>query len=129
MSMADFDSMVVEFMNEFGTTATIILHHTGTYDTSTGVYANGTTNVSVKAILMDRTLRSDGDQNSANSLIQAGDKQCFIQPPEKNGGSVIQINTSSDLCLIGGTTYRIVTMKQINPSTTDNVLFELYLRK
>lgn len=127
--MSDFDATVVEFMRDFGTTATILTNHSGSYDPSTSRFTQYGTNITVKAILMDRTLRSDGDQNSPNSLIQAGDKQCFIQPPEKNGGSAIHIDTVSDQLLIGGVTYRIVTVKSLNPSTTNSVLYELYLRK
>ena len=87
----------------------------------------------VGVILFDLTLQSNGDTFKPNSLINAGDKQLFIQPPEDDGfyntNETDVVLPNRDKIKIGNKLYKIITFKQLNPSATDSVLFECYIRQ
>lgn len=86
-----------------------------------------------RGILFDLTLQSNGDTFRPNSLINAGDKQLFIQPPEDDGfyntNETDVVLPNRDKIKIGNKMYKIITFKQLNPSATDSVLFECYIRQ
>lgn len=128
---ADFDRMVAEFMADDPLTVVYIKQTTGDYDTTTREALVTTYEISVQAILLDLTLRTNGLSTEQNSLIQAGDKLLFVRPPEKTNplASSILVNPSSDRIRIGNTTYKIVTFKESNPSAANQILIELYIRK
>lgn len=133
MSIAsDFDRMVIDFMNDDPLIAYYIkFSGDGIYNPSTGENVVSTVEIPVKAILLDLTLRTNGLGTAPNSLIQAGDKLLYVQPPEKTDSlrSPLVINPASDKIRIGTTEYDIVIMKESNPSGSNVILYELYLRK
>jgi hypothetical protein len=71
-----------------------------------------------------------GDGTKDSTLIRQGDKLLFIRPPEKVDPYRLPlvINPSEDRVVVGSTTYKIVTSKQTNPSATNCILYELYVR-
>lgn len=128
----DFDLCVAEFMADFGGAATFVSYTEGAYDPATGDVATTTTNYTVKAILLDIEIRSSGLQTINGTLIEAGDKRCFIQPPNKASSTAPAMPTprpNKDKFIMGGITYKIVTSKEINPDTTNVVMYELILRQ
>lgn len=131
MSFGDFDGVVQEFMDDFGFTATYIKGGEGTYNTATGENVVTNEEIPVRAILMDRTLQSNGLGTQLGSLIQAGDKQLYIQPTQKTDTSAtaIVVNAAADRVRIGSVTYDIVTSKEINTTADDQILIELYIRR
>lgn len=127
--MEAFKRVVENMMNRYGGTATIITRKEGTYNPQTSEYTQPTEiRYTVKAIVMDLTLQSNGMQVAPNSLIQAGDKQVFIQPIS-NGITLPSLIAGKDIVRIGSDDWNIVTIKQVNPSGTNNALLELYVRK
>lgn len=128
----DFDECVADFMDDFGGPALLtITDEQGTYSPSTGDYIASTVGYTVRAILLDLTLRNNGLGTDPNTLIQMGDKRCFIQPLNKTDPTQVmpKINPSSDRVTMGGITYKIITVKQTNTDTTNPILFELILRE
>lgn len=131
-NLADFDGVVADFMSDFGGVATLQIYSEGTYNTSTGKNTITKTDYLVNIILLDYTLQSNGLQSSPNSLIQTGDKQCYVQPRNKVSSSFVMptVQPNRDRILIGNTVWKIVTLKEVDPSATgNNVLLELNLRK
>jgi hypothetical protein len=55
----------------------------------------------------------------------------FIQPPAKALGNIPRatIQPNKDRIKIGNITYKIVTSKEVNPSLSNSVLIELYVRQ
>lgn len=131
MNFDDFDATVLEFMNDFGFNATYLQSSEGTYDPSRGENVVTTTEIPIRAILLDRTLQSNGIGTQPGSLIQAGDKQLFIQPTQKVDidATPLVVNPSSDRVRVGADTYKIVTYKEINTTAADQILIELYIRR
>lgn len=128
----DFDSTVAFFMDEMGGSAVVSIEDpAGTYDPDTGDYAVTSQDYTVRAILLDLTLRSNGLQTVPNTLIETGDKRCLIQPIEKNGSPtpMPKIKPNKDRVTMGGITYKIVTLKDYNPSATNSIMLDLILRE
>lgn len=128
---AEFDKTALEMVNLFGTTATYIKNTGGSYNPATGEYSLAQTTFPIKCIVMDLTLQSNGNTYRNGTMIEAGDKQVYIIPPEKINptADVLIVNPSTDKILIGTKEWNIVTSKEYNPSQSDNVLIELYIRK
>jgi hypothetical protein len=127
--MRQMDSVVSEMMAEFGFFATYVQRVNGGYDTATGENTIIATEIPIRAILMDLTLRANGLGDIPGTLIQEGDKELYVQPPNKNIYQAITVNPASDVVKINGTEYKIVTMKEINTTGSDATLYCLYIRK
>ena len=132
MDSGDFDRVVAEFMNEMGGTATLVVQDpNGLYDPTTSTYTATTTLYTVKAILLDLTLRSNGLTTQPNTLIETGDKRCLIQPLNKTTTGLIMpvLKPNKDKIIMGGVTYKIVTLKNYNPSAVNSILIDTILRE
>lgn len=129
--LEDFDQCVTEFMNDFGGVGILHIAGTSIRNPDTNDLEVVVTPIQVRAILLDLTLQSNGLQTVAGSLIQAGDKRCYIQPINKTNPALAMpvVQPNKDKFEMGDITYTIVTLKEINPTATNNVLYELYLRR
>lgn len=129
--MEDFDRTVFEFMQEFGFTATYLQAGTATYNPTTGENTVAVTEIPVEAIQLDLPLTRNGASTATGTLIQDGDKQLFIRPPNKTdeNASALVVNPAADRVRIGSTEWRIVTFKETNPSANNQILIELYIRR
>lgn len=129
---ADFDRMVMEFMRDDPLTAYIVKQSTtGTFDPTTGNLPTSEIEIPVQAIQLDLTLRTNGDGAVPYSLIRASDKLLFVRPPEKTDifSMPLVINPAIDGVRIGTKVYTIVMLKEVNPSGSNVILYELYIRK
>lgn len=129
--MNDFDQTLLEFIRESGATGTIVQTTEGAYDPSSGTLGTTTSQIPVEGILMDLTLKSDGFSVKYGTLVEAGDKEFLMRPPHKTNGWLfpIEISPASDRLMVAGITYRIATIKELNPTAADPVLISLYLRR
>ena len=129
MSIGTFDGVVSRMMASYGGSATL-----KTY--SEGEYVDGENIVqefpfSVKVLINEYPQSGAGDKQEFNTLILSGDKQCFMQPVEKSGINIIapEVKANRDKLQVGTTEWKILNVKEVNPSGTNNVLYELHLRK
>ena len=129
MSISTFDGVVSRMMSVYGGAATL-----KTY--SEGEYIDGENIVQeipfpVKVLLNEYPQSGAGDKQEFNTLILAGDKQCFMQPVEKSSINVIapDVKANRDKLQVGTTEWKILNVKEVNPSGANNVLYELHIRK
>lgn len=130
--MNDFDLMVLEFIKESGATgATLTQTLEGTYNPSTGTVATTTNVYPIECILTDLTLKSDGLSVKYGTLVEAGDKELYLRPPHKTNGLTvpIAISPASDRVTVAGVTYRVMDLKEVNPTGADPLFISLYLRR
>ena len=127
--MDDFDQVVLEFMNDYGFTATYLKASSATYNPATGENTITVTEIPVQAIQMDLPLTRNGSSTASGTLIQDGDKQLFIRPTEKSAILPLIIDPAADRVRIGTLEWGIVTSKEINPSASNQILIELYIRR
>lgn len=127
----DFHQVVLDFMLDYGTTATYIQEVLGVYDPATGTASGTSVQTEVQAILQDLTLSSNGLSLRFGTLVVAGDKQLLVRPPERTvpDADPLVINPASDRVTVGGHTYKVVTFKEVNPTGDEVVLIDLYLRR
>lgn len=131
MSTADFDFVVAEFMRDYGTTGQFIRTVTGQYDPNTGTTPTTVTEIDVEVILMDLTLQSNGYSVKYGTLVQAGDKDIYMRPPNKVVPYMmpLEINPATDSVRVNGIVYKIVTMKEVNTTGTNAIVYSLYARR
>jgi hypothetical protein len=128
-----FDESVADMMASFGTTAYIVVATSEQYDPETSQNVVSTTDYRVNAMFFDYLDKKQGLGTSGTSLIQSGDKQVFVQPPHKTetGLPLPHLLPNRDKLKLGDKVYKIITLKQYNPSMTDAgcVLYELFVRE
>lgn len=127
------DRTVASMMAKFGTTAQIRIAISEAYDPSTSENVVDYHDYPVNAMFFDYIRKTEGLGAENQTLIQSGDKQVYIQPPQKTdfGMALPTISPNKSLLIFGDKIYKIVTLKQHNPSMTNDgcVLFEMYVRE
>jgi hypothetical protein len=131
--MNSLDRTVASMMSKFGTTAYISAAISEDYDPTTSENVVTYHDYPVNAMFFDYVRKTEGEGTEHNTLIKTGDKQVYVQPPQKNdeGLPLPHFSPNRDYLKVGVKTYKIITLKQLNPSlTTDGcVLYELYVRE
>lgn len=132
--MEDFDELVSSFMDDFSTVATLIIQDdsSAVYDPATGSLGGAViTNYSVNAIFLDYSLQRYGQQDQQGTLIQSGDKQCFLQPISKSNPTITSpvIQPNKDRISVAGKVYKIASLKQVNPTMQNSIVYELHLKE
>ena len=104
-------------LKKFGQSMTLSRDVAGTYDPTTGSITNTVQTFVDFGVVLPY---ADGVSSVADSLIQSGDRQVFIQ-----------ISTEpkpTDKITIAGVVHNVVTVKPLEPAGL-NVLYELQVRK
>ena len=89
----------------------------GTYDPATGTVVNTQATYTDYGVVLPY---GDGSASVADSLIQQGDRQVFIQ--------ISTEPKTTDKITIAGMTFNIIAVKPLEPAGV-NVLYELQIRK
>jgi hypothetical protein len=128
-----FDRTVASMMSKFGTTANISVAISEAYDPETSENIVTYQDYPVNIMVFDYVRKNEGEGTANNTLVQTGDKQVYVQPPQKTevGIALPHLHANRDFLKISDKTYKIVTVKQLNPSLAqDNcILYELYIRE
>lgn len=132
--MNAFDRVVASMMRQHGTLAFISVALGESYDTNTSENTVRYQDYPVNAMFFDYIRKNEGLTSENNTLIQSGDKQVYVQPPQKNASdpySLPHILPNKDFLKLNGRLYKIVALKQLNPSMSNEgcVLYELYIRE
>jgi hypothetical protein len=131
--MNQLDRTVASMMSKFGTPAYISVAINEEYDPATSENTVTYQDYLVNIMVFDYVRKSEGDGTQNNTLIKTGDKQVYVQPPQKTeiGLSLPHLNANRDLLVLADKTYKIVTVKQLNPSMVqeNSILYELYIRE
>jgi hypothetical protein len=125
----DFDRTVIQMMRDFGGVGTLRVRSDGTY--VDGEVVQTTTDYPVNIIMLDYPQVGAGDKANFNTTILEGDKQCYIQPRDKEvfHQPQPQIKANRDTMVIAGTEWKIMNHKDLNTSSAESVLIDLHLRK
>jgi hypothetical protein len=131
--MNSLDRTVASMMSKFGTTAYITVAISEEYDPSTSENVVTYQDYLVNIMVFDYVRKNEGEGTQNNTLIKTGDKQVYVQPPQKTeaGIPLPHLSANRDFLKIGDKTYKIVTVKQLNPSLAQEncILYELYIRE
>lgn len=129
--MNDFDIVVRDMMAEFPTQGVYIQEVSGTYDPSTGEVTSTTLETPVEVLVFDLTLQSNGYSVKFGTLVEAGDKNILVRPPNKTDPAAppLVLNPGYDRVRVAGITYKVLTAKEVNPTGSDTILYDLYVRR
>jgi len=130
MSFAnEFDYVVAELIREAGGTGTLRVFSTSSY--VDGEVVLTPTDYSVNIAINDFPQANSGEKSKFGTLIQADDKQLMMQPINKADTDATQpnIQANRDLVIINGIEWKILALKEINPSGVNAILFDMHLRR
>jgi hypothetical protein len=116
---------VGNMMARFGGNATLIQETgTGTYDSAASKTTPSQRSYTIRMLAMDYIKKDSGIIDYHGTLIQTGDKQMFIKPDP-----AIPAPRVDDSVIYEGKKWRIVVLKNHNPSGANAYLYEAYLRQ
>jgi len=123
--------MVYGILVREGTTATLTqLATSGVYDPSTSSYTpTVSVTTPVKVVLLDYSASQNGLSVNENTLIQQGDKQCYMDAKTNGVDLATKPSPAGDTITVAGQTYRILNVKEYNPSSSYTIMYDLLLRK
>ena len=130
MSFAnEFDYVVAELIREAGGTGTLRVFTDGVY--VDGEITRTSIDYPVNIAINDFPQANSGEKSKFGTLIQADDKQLMMQPINKADPDATQpnIQANRDLVIINGTEWKILALKEINPSGVNTILFDMHLRR
>ena len=127
--LSQFDTVVRDMLGMAGGIGTLRVFSTSSY--VDGEVVLTPTDYTVNLAINDFPQANSGEKSKFGTLIQADDKQVMIQPINKAETNATQPNIQSnrDLIIINGTEWKILALKEINPSGVDTILFDAHLRR
>jgi len=129
--MNDFDRMIAEFMSEFGFTTTY-KHITGSVpNNATGHVVNTVEEISIEAIRAELIRPNEGRGSKPGSSVSDAELMLYVRPLEKTEmfAQITSFDPTKDKVVINGTQWKIVTVKEHNPSANNCYLYELYIKR
>lgn len=123
--LSDLEQAAIELVTEFGADGTYTSYTAGSYNPATSKVVNTSTAYTAKMVLLDLTLQSNGLSLKYGTEIKAGDKEAYVLPPIQG----LVITPGKDTVTLAGTTYTVVTFKEINPTGAKSLVYFLYLRR
>lgn len=131
MTLLDFDQVVAEFMKDFGFTATYTHIVSSLPNDVTNTIVTVKEDILIEAIKMELIRPQEGAGNKSGTLIEQAELMLYVRPAEKADifAAALSIRTSSDYLTINNAQWRIVTSKEYNPTASNCILYELYIKK
>lgn len=129
--LANMYRMVLNILSREGTTATLTQQAIGgTYNPATGAYTVATpTTTTVKVVLLDYSASQNGLSVSPNTLIQVGDKQCYMDAKTNGVDLTVKPSPAGDTLTVNGETWRVMNCKEYSPTGQFTIMYDLLLRK
>lgn len=126
---SQFDTVVRDMMGLAGGTGTLRVFTDGTY--VDGEVTRTSTDYTVNITINDFPQANSGEKSKFGTLIQSDDKQLMMQPINKADTTATQpnIQANRDLIIINGIEWKILALKEINPSGVNAILFDMHLRR
>jgi hypothetical protein len=125
-----FHRVVRNMMTRYSAPATLLSQGAGVYDPATSSYTAVVTPYAVRIIPFDYIKKGDGVGEENNSLIQTGDRQIFLEPPIQSLlPAMPRIQPSKDKLQVLDKIYRIIALKDLNPTMADTIIYEMYVRE
>ena len=127
--LSQFDAVVKDMMVLAGGVATLRVY-------SEPVYVDGETtrtfeDYDINIILNDFPQANSGMKSRFGTLIESDDKEVIIQELHKANASVTApvIHANRDVVIINNVEWKILALKEINPSGVNTILFDAHLRR
>jgi len=125
----DFDRTVMQMMRDFGGVGQLRVYTESTY--VDGEMVSTHADYDVNMVMLDYPQMGAGDKSDFNTMILEGDKQCLVQPRNKQSYTLTQpdVKANRDIMIVNGVQWKIMNYKEVNTSGSESILIELHLRK
>ena len=126
---AQFDNVVRDMIGMAGGTGTLRVFTDGVY--VDGEITRTSTDYTVNIALNDFPQANSGEKSKYGSLIESDDKELMLQPINKADTNATQpsIQANRDLIIINNIEWKILALKEINPSGVNTILYTAHLRR
>lgn len=128
MSSQDFSRMLAEFFAEDGFDCTLTKQLPGIPNDDDGTIFADTASTPIRAIKMDVFGNMAGSRTKLGTLIQEADQVLYVQPSEALT-AFGEIAPESTRAVIKGVEWKVLALKEYDPSASDCVLYELYIKR
>ena len=119
--------MTKNIVAQEGQSVKAVFVETGEYDPDTASCKTIETKIDCKAIFLDLAIESHGDLTYGGTLIEKGDREVYLpynslfpRKPSPTGDYLLDIKNSK---------WRIVQIKENNPSGVNEILYKLLVRR
>lgn len=128
--MDDFHRMLAEFFNDPETAfdATFIRQFPGVPNDDEGTVSSEFLEIPVRAIKMDVFGNMAGSRTKLGTLIQEADQVLYVQPSELLS-NYLPIDPNSDSVDIKEVLWEVLAVKEYDPSGSECVLYEMYIKR
>lgn len=126
---AQFDNVVRDMIGMAGGTGTLRVFTDGVY--VDGEITRTSTDYTVNIALNDFPQANSGEKSHFGTLIESDDKELMLQPINKADTNATQpsIQANRDLIIVNNIEWKILALKEINPSGVNAILFDMHLRR
>lgn len=126
---AQFDNVVRDMIGMAGGTGTLRVFTDGVY--VDGEITRTSSDYTVEIAINDFPQANSGDKSRFGTLIEASDKELYLRPINKADTDATQpnIQANRDVIIINGTEWKILALKEINPSGVNTILYTAHLRR
>jgi|SRR3990170_768511 len=121
MDYAKLADKALKLLTKHGQDITLRATVVGAYNPASGTATTTVTDTTRKGAIFDYKLVVYGNDTINNTLVQAGDKRLYM---DANGSAP----TLNDQVIVGGVTWQIRNIKDINPAGTC-ILFDCTIRR
>lgn len=127
--ISQFDAVVTDMMALAGGAAILRIFSDGSY--SDGEVIRTSEDHAIKILINDYPQANAGDKSKFGTLIEASDKEVLIQEISKADPDATQpnIQANRDVIIINGIEWKILALKEINPSGVNVILYTAHLRR
>ena len=127
--ISQFDNVVRDMISMAGGVGTLRIFTDGVY--VDGEVTRTPIDYNVKIALNDYPQANSGMKSHFGTLIESDDKELYMVPINKADPDATQptIHANRDLVIINGTEWKILALKEINPSGVNTILFDMHLRR
>lgn len=126
---SQFDNVVRDMLGVAGGTGILRVFTDGAY--VDGEVTRTSTDYVVEVALNDFPQANSGEKSKFGTLIESDDKELMLRPINKTDPDATQpaIHANRDLVIINGTEWKILALKEINPSGVNTILYTAHLRR
>ena len=126
---SQFDNVVRDMMGMAGGTGILRVFSDGIY--IDGEVTRTSVDYVVEIAINDFPQANSGEKSRFGTLIESDDKELMLRPINKSDPDATQpnIQANRDVIIINGTEWKILALKEINPSGVNTILFDMHLRR
>ena len=124
-----FDRVVANMMTRYGTQCYLVsVNQSGGYNPDTSEFvANLSKSYKINVIFTDFPLRKDGTRLIGGSLMDEADKMAYVQPYKDV--PLPKIDPAKDKLKVGNEYWRILGVKEENPTLSESIVLILYIKR